>query len=230
MSTPKIIILSCLSILLAGCSDNQQTNHSQNFNNKNENISLHSTEKQNAKSDKKNPAIHGKEKVFIKNDGHNNSIVFVDETGVPTVIEQAPTSSKQFITAKLSPKGNYILYSSKSWNQENAEMFNIYDIRKKGKLDNITGANVSFTPKEKYIYLCGQNNFLGYGKVYSTLNLKEVYSVHGKNIGHEKMEYNNNYRIKSCQYNNQKNEIEFNLENTLNPNKVKKVSFKIKRN
>jgi hypothetical protein len=94
---------------------------------------------------------------------------------------------------------------------------------------NYFGDNVYFTPDEKYIYTCGSDHFLGYGRVYLTSELKKVYSVHGKIIGEEKVEFNNGYRVKSCRYDNQKSKIEFVLENNSNSNDIKKVYFDIKK-
>lgn len=240
----KVILTICLLVLLAGCNNQQQAKQQeretspavekseQTITETNKNKPTPAVEK-NEESMKNNNV--NQEEVLIRKEGDNNSVVYIYKNGGELIIDQAPISSKQFINARFSPKKNYVLYSDKSWSHENVELFKIYDITNLKNVHNDNAANyfgdnVYFTPDEKYIYACGSDYFLGYGKVYLTSESKEIYSVHGKVIGEEKVEFYNDYRVRfdSCHYNDKNKKIEFEIQNVSNPNNIKKVFFDIK--
>lgn len=164
--------------------------------------------------------------VFIKTENNINYVVYKNTFGKEVIVDQAELSSKQFIDVKFSPRETYIIYSDKSWEHEGAKMFQLYEISRKKKVDDIFYFNLYFTPDEAYLYVCSPNNFLWTGKVFTVGDFKEVYDVHGKVIGEEKVEFYNDYRVMDdCKYDEKKERIEFNLVHIQDKNKTKKVFF-----
>ena len=177
------------------------------------------------KFQKKSNEDEKQQSVSIVKKGDFNFVIYTDEEGQEIIIDDNLHSSKQFINAHLSPKGRYVLYSDKSWQQENAEFYHIYDITTKKNVEGISGMNVYFTPNEGYVYFCGPNTTWMEGAVYSVPEFDNIYNVHGKIVGEERVEFYNDYRVNSCNYDERKNSVRFVLENVSDHNDTKEVYF-----
>jgi hypothetical protein len=157
--------------------------------------------------------------------GDMNYVIYTDEKGNEVVVEQAQQSSRRYMNAFLSPKENYVLYSYRSWEHENMEIFYIYDINTQNKIGDIADTKINFTPNEQYIYSCGLDYFLGHGRVYGVPGFNRIYNVHGKIVGEEKVEFYNDYRVESCNYDEKKNSVRFFLRNISDNHDTKEVYY-----
>jgi hypothetical protein len=122
--------------------------------------------------------------------------------------------AQTFSNLKLSPKENYLMYSTNGWEYLKTE---IYDIKNKKKVENINwgpldfigvtpGNGMDFTPDEKYVYYCLDNGMWGgdTGVVYSVPKFNTVFramSEEGASV----------YRGGDCEYRKNENAIVFTL-------------------
>ncbi len=190
----------------------------------------------NSKKQQSVNTISNQKTISIVKKGDMNYVIYTDENGSEIEIDKAPWNRKNwenenrnvteyvpFIDARLSQTNEYIIYTADVY--DIGEIARIYDIERKIKIKKIHGNILDFTPGEKYVFSCGQDVFIGYGNVYSVPDFKEIYSVHGKVIGEEQMEYYNNYRVDSCNFEERKNAIRFHLRNVLDNQDTKDVYF-----
>lgn len=122
--------------------------------------------------------------------------------------------AQTFSNLKLSPKENYLMYSTNGWEYLKTE---IYDIKNKKKVENINwgpldfigvtpGNGMDFTPDEKYVYYCLDNGMWGgdTGVVYSVPKFNTVFrAMDEKNASV--------YRGGTCEYKENENVIIFTL-------------------
>jgi|TARA_Y100000031_G_C8149599_1_gene351690 hypothetical protein len=174
--------------------------------------------------------------ILIKVNGEMNYIIYIDETGKEFIIDKAPWNRKQwtqdgeyeyysyraFSHAKFSPKENYILYTTPT--DESALIIKLYDIANQKFVEEIYGKTIEFSPDEKYIYTCDPD-FETSAKVYETIGFKELHNVFGKTLGEGETEFNNGYRISSCNWEAKNQRVRFHLENRLDRLDSKDVYF-----
>lgn len=122
--------------------------------------------------------------------------------------------AQTFSNLKLSPKENYLMYSTNGWEYLKTE---IYDIKNKKKVENINwgpldfigvtpGNGMDFTPDEKYVYYCLDNGMWGGmpGEVYSVPKFNTVFRA----MDEEGASF---YRGGTCEYKENENVIIFTL-------------------
>ncbi|MDD5638856.1 MAG: hypothetical protein PHO28_03055 [Candidatus Pacebacteria bacterium] len=186
------------------------------------------------------------EKIIVNPISFNNITAFVkerqskrylvlSENGKEQILNQGPardTGEGLVIGGPLefSPKGNYLV-STVGWCEGRVKY--IYDVKNKKKVLELNSPFiVSFTPNEKYLFACAQNEFNGelYGRIYSVPDFKEIYDVMTENV--LTLGLAPGYPNKmDCEYDKDKQVIRFkvdkvyNLETKQIENKPRSVEF-----
>jgi hypothetical protein len=162
-----------------------------------------------------NPISFGNITAFVKQ-RQSKTYLVLSENGKEQILDQGSDSPLNWeggpvISGPLafSPKGNYLMCDIYGWEWGGT---NIYDVKNRKIVLELSSPFIaSFTPNEKYLFACAQNDFSGesYGTVYSVPDFKEIFNA----LTEEDYMYMN----MDCEYDKEKQVVRFKMYNIYNP-------------